>query len=149
MSEIDTMMDRIEGDLCEDDIIVEIMKEYPDLYDLLNYTEFTVKERLEKNAFLYQQFRLLKIKEKHKLKRIEILRDEYIGKLYHTLRFENTISLGKIEAERYYIPKDENYIKFTKLHMRQQVRVETFEAIADAFDKQGYAMANFIKNLDL
>lgn len=149
MSEIDALMDKIEGDLSEDDIIIEIMKEYPDLYDLLNYTEFTVKERLEKNAFLFQQFRLLKIKEKHKLKRIEILKDEYTGKLYHQLRFENTISLGKIEVERYYIPKDERYIKFTKLYMRQQVRVETFEAIAQAFDKQGYAMANFIKNLDL
>ena len=149
MSEIEDLIEQVDIELSEDEIIVQIMKEYPMLYDMLEYNEYTVKDKLEKNAYWFQQFRLLMIKEKHRLKRIEILKDEYIGNLYHELRFENDIKLGKIEVEKYYIPKDEKAIKFMKLYMRQEVRVETFETIYKAFDKQGYAMANFIKNLEL
>jgi hypothetical protein len=149
MSEIEELQRKVEQQVSEDDIICEIMKEYPELYDMLEYNEYTIKEKLEKSAYWYQNFRLLWIKEKKKLNRIGILKDEYIGNLYHQLRFENDIKLGKVEVEKYYIPKDEQAIKFMKLYMNQEIRVETFKAIAEAFDKQGYAMANFIKNMEL
>ena len=149
MAENENLQEKVEQAISEDDIIKEIMLEYPDLYDMLQYNEYTIKEKLEKSSYWYQNFRLLWIKEKRKLNHIEVLRDEYIGKLYHELRFENDIKLGKIEVEKYYIPKDEKAIKFKKLYLRQEIRVETFAAVKDAFDKQGYAMANFIKNMDL
>ena len=132
----------------EDDIIVEIMNENPDLYDELEYNEYNIKDKLEKNAFLYQQWRILAMQEKHKLKRIEILRDEYIGKLYDELK-HGDIKRSKVEIERYYIPSDKKAIQFEKLYMRQQIRVETYEAITSAFDKQGYNMSTYVKNLDL
>jgi len=132
----------------EDEIIIEIMKDHPQLYDNLNYNEYNIKERLELNAFLYEQYRILGLQEKHKLKRIEILKDEYIGNLYTELKFGD-IKMTKTEIERYMIPKDEKAIRFQKLYMRQQIRTETFEYIADSFKQQNFAMANYIKNMQL
>jgi len=132
----------------EDEIIIEIMKDHPDLYDNLNYNEYNIKERLELNAFLYEQYRILALQEKHKLKRIEILKDEYIGNLYTELKYGD-LKMTKTEIERYMIPKDEKAIRFQKLYMRQQIRTETFEYIADSFKQQNYAMGNYIKNMQL
>ena len=134
--------------IIEDDIIKRVIEEHPTLYDDLNYNEYTIKDRLEKQPYLYQQYRLLLIKEKGYLERIKQLKDKYIGELYEKLKYGDR-KLSKTEIERYFIPKDEKAIQFTKLTMRQQIRVETFEAITKAFEQQGYAMANFIKNMQL
>lgn len=130
----------------EDDIIIEIMNDHKDLYDQLNYNEYDIKEKLEKNAYLYQQYRILWLQEKHKLKRIEILKDEYIGNLYSSLKYGN-LKLNKTEIERYFIPKDEKALKFEKLYMRQKIRTETFEYISDSFKQQGFNMSTFVKNM--
>ena len=132
----------------EDDIIKQVMEEHPTLYDDLNYNEYTIKEKLEKQPYYYQQYRLLYIKEKGHLERVKQLRDKYIGELYEELKYGDR-KLTKTEIERYFIPKDQKAIKFEKLYMKQKIRVETFEAITKAFEQQGYAMANFIKNMQL
>ena len=135
-------------DVIEDDIIREVMLDHPTLYDQLNYNEYDIKDKLEVNAFLYQQWRILWIQEKHKLKRIEILKDEYIGKLYSDLKWGD-IKMTNTEIERYMIPKDQKAIKFEKLYMRQRIRTETFEAVTDSFKQQNFTMGNYIKNLQL
>ncbi len=132
----------------EDEIIKEIMLNHPEIYDQLDYNEYTIKETLEKSPFLYQQYRLLSLSEKHKLKRIQILKDDYIGCLYKELK-NGDRKLSKVEIEKYYIPSDEKAIRFEKLYMKQEIRVQTYEAIASAFDKQGYAMSTYIKNMEL
>lgn len=149
MSETQEYKDKVEQAVSEDEIIKEIMLEHPDLYDMLEFNEYTIKEALEKNAYWYQNFRLLTIQQKRKLTQITMLKDEYIGKLYHSLRFENDISLGKIEVEKYYIPKDEQAIDFQRLVMKQTIRVETYEAITKAFERQGFTMNTFVKNMEL
>lgn len=133
----------------EDKIICGIMAEFPYIYDELNFNEYTVKDRLEKSAYLYQQFRLLSIKEGHNLKSIEIMMDKYIGELYDSLRFGSEKTLTKTEIERYYIAKDEKVIRFKKLYMKQAIRVETFEAIAKAFEKLSWTTNVFVKNMSL
>jgi len=135
-------------DVIEDDIIREVMLDHPTLYDQLNYNEYDIKDKLEVNAFLYQQWRILWLQEKHKLKRIEILKDEYIGKLYSDLKWGD-IKMTKTEIERYMIPIDQKAIKFEKLYMRQRIRTETFEAVTDSFKQQNFTMGNYIKNLQL
>ncbi len=147
MTETTDYKEKVKGDINEDEIIKTIMLDHPDLYDMLEFNEFTIKEKLEMNAYWYQNFRLLTIGEKRKLNRITVIRDEYIGKLYHQLRFENDIKLGKIEVEKYYIPKDERAIELGGLVMKQLIRVETLEAITDAFKTQGFTMNTFVKNL--
>ena len=142
-------IDKLIDDVNEDEIIKDIMNDYPELYDQINYNEYNIKERLEKQPYLFQQWRLLYIKEKHKLNRIEILKDEYLGELYDKFKYEDDRKLTKVEIERYYIPKDKKTIKFVKLLMKQEIRVDVFETVMKTFQQQGYAMAQFIKNLDM
>jgi len=132
----------------ENEVIKEVLNDFPSLYDDLDFNEYTIKDKLEKNAYLYEQFRILWLQEKNKLKRIELLKDKYIGDLYQELK-NGDRKLSKVEIERYYIPSDEKAIKFEKLYMRQKIRVETFEALADAFKQQSYNMSTYIKNLQL
>lgn len=149
MSENKEHQQKVETEISEAKIIKEIMLEHPDIYDMLEFNEYTIKEKLEKNAYWYQNFRLLTLQEKRKLNHIQIITDEYIGKLYHQLRFENDIKLGKVETEKYYIPKDEKAVEFMKLVMKQTIRVETYEAITKAFERQGFSMNTFVKNMEL
>ena len=139
------IQERLIIEINEDEIIKEIMLLYPEIYDLLEYNEFTIKDRLEKNPYYYQQFRLLWIKEKAKLHHIELKMNKYIGELYDELRFENEIKLGKIEVEKYMIPKDDKFIWYKQLYNRQEKRVETYEAIKEAFKQQGFQMGHFVK----
>jgi len=132
----------------ENEVIKEVLNDFPSLYDDLDFNEYTIKDKLEKNAYLYEQFRILWLQEKNKLKRIELLKDKYIGDLYQKLK-NGDRKLSKVEIERYYIPSNEKAIKFEKLYMRQKTRVETFEALADAFKQQSYNMSTYIKNLQL
>ena len=149
MTEVQEYKDKVEQTVNEDAIIKSIMIDHPDLYDMLEFTEYTIKEKLEMNAYWYQNFRLLTIQQKRKLLQITMLKDEYIGNLYHQLRFENDIKLGKIETEKYYIPKDEKAMEFQRLVMKQTIRVETYEAITKAFERQGFTMNTFVKNMEL
>jgi hypothetical protein len=143
--EYDKITDLVD-EINEDSIIKDILSKYPELYDQLNFNEYNIKEHLEMNPWLLEQWRLLTIKQKHKYHRIEILKDEYIGDLYHNLKFENDIKLSKQEIERYYIPKDEKAIKFAKLLMKQNIVVETYEAIYEAFKTQSWTMKQFLRN---
>jgi len=135
---------KIFTDIQEDQILKELQLEY-DVYELLTIDEFKIKEQIEKNPFYMEQFRLLYLKEKGKLLRIEIMRDEYIGKLYDDLRFHNDKSITKTEIERYYIPKDEKVVKLKKLHMKTQIRMEFFEAVYEAFKTQSWLLKQHIE----
>jgi hypothetical protein len=141
-------MENQEISVIENNIIREVLDQFPTLYDDLNFNEYDIKEKLEKNAYLYEQFRVLWLQEKNKLRRIEILRDEYIGKLYQELK-NGDRKLTKTEIERYFIPSDEKAIKYEKLYMKQKIRTETFEALVESFKTQSWNMSTFIKNMQL
>ena len=147
MSDLYSNIDDLINDVNEDNIIKEILSEHPELFDQLNYNEFTIKDRLEKNPWMQEMWRLLYIKEKHKLHRIEILKDEYLGKLYEKLKYNDSRKLTKKEIEHYFIPKDEKSIKFAKLMMKQEIRVEVFESIYESFKAQGWLMKQYLKNM--
>jgi hypothetical protein len=141
-------MENQEISVIENNIIREVLNQFPTLYGDLNFNEYDIKEKLEKNAYLYEQFRVLWLQEKNKLRRIEILRDEYIGKLYQELK-NGDRKLTKTEIERYFIPSDEKAIKYEKLYMKQKIRTETFEALVESFKTQSWNMSTFIKNMQL
>lgn len=132
----------------EDDICREITFMHPELWDDLQWNEFDLKEKMEKNPFHYQQYRMLWLAEKHKARKIQMLMDEYIGVLYDSLKYGEK-KLGKVEIERYYITKDPKAIKFNKAYMRQLIRAEVYEQIAIAFKNQGFAMNAYVKALQL
>jgi hypothetical protein len=129
----------------EDEICREVMLEHLSLWDDLDWNEYNLKEKLEKNPYHYQQFRLLWLGQKNKLRKIEMLRDEYVGKLYDKLKYEGDKTLTKTEIEKYYLPKDPQVMKFNRLCLRQEIRTGVYEEIANTFKMQGFAMGNYVK----
>lgn len=133
----------------ENEICREVMLQHPEIWDQLDWNEYNLKERLEKNPYRYQQYRMLWLAERNKLKKIEILMDEYIGNLYDRLKYEGDKKLTKTEIEKYYIPKDEKVKKFRKLHLTQQIRTEVYEHVANAFKQQGFELNAYVKAMEL
>lgn len=133
----------------EDEICKEIMLQHISLWNDLDWNEYNLKEKLEKNPYQYQQYRMLWLTEKHKLKKIELLMDEYIGKLYNDLKYKENKSLTKTEIEKYYLPIDENVKKFKRLQMRQEMRSEIYEHICNSFKMQGMSLTAYVKAMQL
>ena len=133
----------------ENDVCNEIMKQHPSLFYDLDWDEFSLKEALEKNPFHYQQYGMLWLIEKNKLLKIETMMNDYIGNLYDELKYKSDKKLGKTEIERYYIPKDEKVKKFKMLYIKQQMRTEVYEYIADTFKQRGFALNSYVKAMQL
>lgn len=133
----------------EDEICLEITQQHPELWDQLQWDEYNLKEHLEKNPFHYQQYRMLWLSNKHKLRKIEILMEEYVGKLYDQLKYEGDKTLSKTEIEKYYIPKDERVKKFRTAYMRQAIRTDVYEEIAISFKQQAFELNSYVKAIQL
>ena len=150
MTEDTDIVNKTNFDLIEEDeLCLDAMRQHPDLWDNLEWDEFSLKEHLEKNPYHYQQYRMLWLSEKHKLRKIEILMDEYTGNLYDKLKYGGDKKLTKAEIERYYLPKDETVKKFRRAYMRQEIRAEIYEHIAISFKNQGFEMNSYVKALQL
>lgn len=150
MSEVDEIIGKTNFDLIEEDeVCLGVMKQHPEVWDDLQWDEFTLKEKLEKNPYQYQQYRMLWLAQKHKLRKVEILMDEYIGNLYDEIKYSGEKTLNKTEIERYYLPKDAKVIKFKRAYMRQSIRTEVYEHIAISFKNQGFEMSAYVKALQI
>ena len=139
-----TLESKIFTDIQKDKILKELQLEF-DVFDLITPNEFKLKEQIEKNPFYQEQFRLLYLAEQGKLMRIEIMRDEYIGKLYDELKYKSDMSLTKTEIEKYYIPKDSKVIKLRKLELKTDIRMKFFEAVWEAFKTQSWLFKQYIE----
>jgi len=133
----------------EDEICREVMLEHLSLWEDLDWNEYNLKEKLEKNPYHYQQFRMLWLGQKNKLRKIEMMRDEYVGNLYDKLKYEGDKTLTKTEIEKYYLPKDPQVMKFNRLCLRQEIRTGVYEEIANTFKMQGFAMGNYVKAMQI
>lgn len=139
-----TLDSKIFTDIQQNEILKELQLEY-DVFDLITTNEFKIKEQIQKNPFYQEQFRLLYLAERGRLMHLELLRDEYIGKLYDDLKHRNDVSLSKVEIEKYYIPKDEKVIKFKKLQLKIETRMYFFEAVWESFKQQGWQLKMWIE----
>ena len=139
---------KLESDINENKIISDLQKKY-DINDLLSFNEFNITEKLQNNAYLVEQFRLLCISEKNKLQKIENMINEETGKKYDHFKFVDNRDLSKVEIERYYLPKDEKLIRLKKLYQLQEIRVGFFDACCEAFKAQGWNIRNFLQNLSI
>ena len=126
-----------------DDIIAELKEQYP-IEDQLKFSEFDIKEKLEKNAYLVLNYRSMYLREKDKLDRIASLRDTIIGERYDWYRFNYTKELSPREVKDYYLPKDDKVIKVTRLYQKQQWRVDFFEACEKSMISQGWSMKSWL-----
>ena len=130
----------------EDEILKGLQLEY-DVYPLLTIDEYHLKEQLERNPFYQEQWRLLVLKEKCILAKLEIMLGEKTGQLYDTLKNHSDVTYTARELERYYIPKDPELLKIRKLMLKVEVRMQFFEAVHDAFKTQQWMFKNYIESM--
>lgn len=143
-TETQSVINKIRDELNEDVLFGKLEEQY-NVYDILMFNEFTIKERLERNAFHYKDFRLKYLQEMAKYEQVKEHLDKKVGEKYQSLK-EGDVKLTKTEIEKYYLPKDEELLKLRALVRKQEIRANYFQAVCEAFDKQGWSMKNFIEN---
>lgn len=134
----------LDDSINEDKILNKLQKEY-DVYDMLDFNEITITEKIQKNPFYIKMFRLKQLKEKNKLNILEERLKERESLLYDNLKFHDDRNLTKTEIERYYLNSDEKIKALKKGICIQQIVVDYFEAIVEAFQNQHWAMKNFLE----
>lgn len=143
-AETRAVIEKIREELNEDVLFGKLEEQY-NVYDILMFNEFTIKERLEKNSFHYKDFRLKYLQELAKYEQVKERLDKVIAEKYQALK-EGSVNLTKTEIEKYYLPKDETILQLRGLLRKQELRANYFEAVCSAFDKQGWALKNYIEN---
>ena len=139
---------KIKSEVDNSPILKKLIEEYP-IDNLLDFNEFNVKEKLQHNAFVQEQFRLIYISEKRSYNKLEEKLSKLTGERYDYYKYKNNKALSKTEIERYYLPKDENLDRLKQLLQLQEVKVAFFESMADAFKAQGFNMKTFVENLKI
>lgn len=128
----------------EDKILNKLQREY-DVYDMLDFNEITITEKIQKNPFYIKMFRLKMLREQNILEKLEERLKERESELYDYLKFHDDRHLTKTEIEKYYLNLDDKIKALKKGITIQRIVVQYFEAIVEAFANQHWAMGNFIK----
>lgn len=137
------VIQKIRDDLNEDTLFGKLEEQY-NVYDILMFNEFNIKERIERNAFHYKDFRLKYLQELAKLQQVQDRLDKTIGEKYQALK-EGAVTLSKTEIEKYYLPVDEEILTLKGLLRKQEIRAEYFDAVTKAIDKQSWNLKNYIE----
>lgn len=136
------VIEKIREEIQEDAVFSKMEQEY-DVYDLLRFNEFNLKERLERSAFHMKDFRLKFLQEQAKVEQVRERLDKVIGEKYIALK-NGAVTITKQEIEKYYLAVDEEILKLKGLLRKQELRAKYFEAVWSAFEKQGWAIRNYI-----
>lgn len=143
------MSDLEEKDFSEkqkEEIIEELKNEW-NIYDIVNFNEFNIQDKLREHAFQYARFSEQLNHEKFQLNKLKEMKEVLEGQLYHHYRFEMDETLQKGEIEKYYLPKDPKMRKMNKILRNQEIRVKFFEICTNAIDKVGWNMKNFLETM--
>jgi hypothetical protein len=136
------MIQKIRDELNADAMFSRLETDY-DVYDLLNFNEFNLKERLERLAFHMKDFKLKYLQELAKVEAIKDRLDKVTGEKYQSLR-NGAVSLSKTEIEKYYLTTDVEILNLKGLLRKQEMRAQYFEAVHSAFDKMGWNIRNYV-----
>ncbi len=142
--ETKAVIEKIREELNEDKLFGKLEEQY-NVYDLLTFNEFNLKDRLERNAFHAKDFKLKFLQEMAKVEQIRDRLDKVTGEKYIALK-EGAVSLTKTEIEKYYLPKDEEILQLKGLLRKQEIRAKYFEAVSKAFETCGWNMKSYIEN---
>lgn len=138
-----SVIQKIRDELNEDTLFGKLESDY-NVYDILMFNEFNIKERLERNAFHYKDFRLKYLQECAKTELVRDRLEKTIGEKFQALK-EGAVTLTKTEIEKYYLTTDEEILKLKALLRKQEIRAEYFDAVTKAIDKQSWSMKNYIE----
>ena len=135
------LIDRVRAEIDEDEIICKLNKEY-DVYSLLSFDEFNIKERIEKNAYLGMLFGQRFIQEERRLNTLKDLYDALRGKKYKEYK-EGPQKYTKTEIE-IILPDDPDIRKLQKAIRKQEIVTSIFQLYKSAFTDQKYNFKQFI-----
>lgn len=137
------VIQKIRDELNEDVIFGKLEEQY-NVYDILMFNEFNIKEKLERNAFHIKDFRLKYLQECAKVEQVRDRLDKIVAEKYVALK-EGAVTLSKTEIEKYYLAKDEEILKLKALLRKQEIRAKYFEAICKSFESQGWNMKLWVE----
>jgi len=127
-------------------IVDELVKEY-NIYKLLEFDEFNLKEKIQNNSYLLMKFQDQLLKEEIKLDEYNELYEKLVGECYHKYRFEIDESLSKTEIEKYYLPRDKKIVQMKKILNKQKIRIKFFESCIKGIEKQYWNMKEFANQI--
>jgi hypothetical protein len=138
------VIEKIREEIQEDSVFYALEEQY-DVYDLLLFSEFNLKERLERVAFHMKDFRLKFLQEQAKVEMVRDRLEKMIGEKYKAFK-AGEVTLSKQEIEKYYLTSDEEIIHLKGLLRKQELRSKYFESVWSAFEKQQWAIKSWIEN---
>lgn len=139
-----TILERIRSEILENKVFAKLEEEY-NIYEILEFSEINIQEKLSRNAFWVQKFNLLKLSEMAKYERVKDILDIAVGEKYEALRNGN-VTLTKKEIETYYLPRDEKILELKGLVRKQELRVKYFETMCEAIKHLQWYMKMYIEN---
>lgn len=129
-----------------DDVIQELMKEH-NVEDILNFNETDIQEKLAINSAKIWHFAELYNREKNDYDKIMEIKSLLEGQLYIHYKTTSQLSLKQGEIEKYYIPNDKYIIMLNKIARQQKWRVEFYQSLKAALEKQQWNMTTFLKSI--
>lgn len=129
-----------------DKIHDELLKQYP-IFDLLEFNDINVQEKLQKNAYLIMDYNRLYLEELSRLEDLEEKLDALIGQRYNYYRFECDKEYDKTEIKNYCIPSDKKIRQLKRIIKKRKAIVDFFEMCLKGLEKQGWNMKTFSDNM--
>jgi len=144
MKNVEKRLDEIRVEISEDSILNTLQKDYPEVYDLLDFSEMDLADKLSKNSFHCQHYRLLQLKAENLLVKAEESFAKKQGEEYNKLKFEDSRGLSKVEIEKYYLTNNDDLKLLRRVVAIAKTRVMFFESIVESFKTQNWAMKNVV-----
>ena len=85
--------------------------------------------------------------ENNKLQKLEIKKDRVFGERFHFYRYEYEINITSNDIAKYYVKKDNDYLKTLKEYNKQLLLVETLNKWLKKADKIYYEVKNALEVL--
>jgi hypothetical protein len=138
------------------DKIFELLMLKYDVENLLVWNEFTIADKLPKQAFLEVQWREMYISQNKLLEELEREKIELEGQIFMEVRHPQMVEeknpysnigagLQTKEIEKYVIPRDKRIKEINKKIEMQGVIVEFFLSTHEAIKKNTWHMKNWIE----
>lgn len=137
-----------EPEKTDEELLQELIKQHP-IETMVQFTEFSIQEKLQNNAFQIVKYKELHIKEKIQLDRLISLKEKIIGEQYDFYRFSYDKELRPQEITTYYLPKDKKILQINKIIRKQEQRVEFFNLCVESLVRQSWNMKTYLDSLKI
>lgn len=127
--------------------LIQELSEKWDVQNLLSFNEMDIQEKLSINSAKVWHFTELYNKEKNVYDMMCEMKDNVICKRYEHYKTNTNLLLKQSEIEKYYLPKDPEIVKITTLVRKQKWRVDFYQGVKSALEKQQWSMKSFLDSM--